>query len=107
MDAAIKFAVQKAALREMVNGNINIIPGHKGLLAQNGVAMMTVLVDRIFTISMVRPDGISQEQVNILVLGALSRNFVEKAIIGSTAEKILHDTSCDVLVMKHIAGSKT
>jgi nucleotide-binding universal stress UspA family protein len=29
---------------------------------------------------------------------------VEKAIIGSTAEKILHDTSCDVLVMKHIAG---
>lgn len=50
---------------------------------------------------------ISQEQVNILVLGALSRNFVEKAIIGSTAEKILHDTSCDVLVMKHIAGSKT
>ena len=49
---------------------------------------------------------IDQEKVNILVLGALSRNFVEKAIIGSTAEKILHDTHCDVLVMKHIAGKK-
>lgn len=48
---------------------------------------------------------IDQEQVNILVLGALSRNFVEKAIIGSTAEKILHDTRCDVLVMKHITGN--
>jgi len=31
----------------------------------------------------------------------LSRNVVESAIVGSTAEKILYDTPCDVLVMKH------
>lgn len=44
---------------------------------------------------------IRRERVNILVLGALSRNFVEHAIVGSTVEKILYDTPCDVLVMKN------
>lgn len=43
---------------------------------------------------------VKREKVNILVLGALSRNVVEQAIVGSTAEKILYDTPCDVLVMK-------
>jgi universal stress protein E len=43
-----------------------------------------------------------RERANVLVLGALSRNAVEHAIVGSTAEKILYDTPCDVLVMKQI-----
>ena len=75
------------------------------LLAEHGLQEDALCLKRgnlIRTLSQV----IRQEKVNILVLGALSRNFVEKAIIGSTAEKILHDTSCDVLVMKHITGSK-
>ena len=37
---------------------------------------------------------------NVLVIGALSRNFLERAIVGSTAEKILDDCPCDVLVIK-------
>jgi universal stress protein E len=37
---------------------------------------------------------------NILVIGALSRNFLERAIVGNTAEKILDDCPCDVLVVK-------
>jgi universal stress protein E len=45
---------------------------------------------------------IKKERGNILVLGALSRNFVERAIVGSTAEKILYDTPCDVLIMKNM-----
>ncbi|MDT8427556.1 MAG: universal stress protein [Pseudomonadales bacterium] len=44
---------------------------------------------------------IRKQQANILVLGALSRNFVERAIVGSTAERILYDTPCDVLVLKN------
>lgn len=44
---------------------------------------------------------IRKDRANILVLGALSRNVVESAIIGSTAEKILYDTPCDVLIMKY------
>jgi len=37
---------------------------------------------------------------NVLVIGALSRNIIERAIVGNTAEKILEDCPCDVLVMK-------
>lgn len=41
-----------------------------------------------------------QHNANILVVGALSRNIIERAIVGNTAEKILEDCSCDVLVLK-------
>lgn len=44
--------------------------------------------------------AVRRDRINILVLGALSRNVVEHAIVGSTAEKILYDTPCDVLIMK-------
>jgi len=37
---------------------------------------------------------------NALVIGALSRNVIERAIVGNTAEKILEDCPCDVLVLK-------
>ena len=37
---------------------------------------------------------------NILVIGALSRNVLERAIVGNTAEKILDDCPCDVLIIK-------
>lgn len=37
---------------------------------------------------------------NLLVIGALSRNKLERAVVGETAEKILEDCSCDVMVVK-------
>lgn len=37
---------------------------------------------------------------NILIIGALSRNVLERAIVGNTAEKILDDCPCDVLILK-------
>ncbi|MFK7864240.1 MAG: universal stress protein [Pseudohongiellaceae bacterium] len=37
---------------------------------------------------------------NLLVIGALSRNALERAIIGNTAEKILENSPCDILIMK-------
>ncbi|MDP1930348.1 MAG: universal stress protein [Gammaproteobacteria bacterium] len=49
--------------------------------------------------------SIKKNKANVLAIGALSRNMVERAIVGSTAEKILHDTPCDVLVMKNTAES--
>lgn len=39
-------------------------------------------------------------KANILVIGALSRNVLERAIVGNTAEKILDDCPCDVLILK-------
>jgi universal stress protein E len=40
------------------------------------------------------------QQANLLVIGALSRNVLERAIVGNTAERILEDSPCDVLVLK-------
>lgn len=44
---------------------------------------------------------LEKSSANILVIGALSRNVIERAIVGSTAEKILDDCPCDVLVIKN------
>lgn len=40
------------------------------------------------------------KQTNLLVIGALSRNVFERAIVGNTAERILEDCPCDILVLK-------
>lgn len=72
----------------------------KTLLGEHGLSEDQATLTRgdlIKTLS----QTIRTARANILVLGALSRNAVESAIIGSTAEKILYDTPCDVLIMKH------
>lgn len=51
--------------------------------------------------------AIKREHTNLLVLGALSRNVVERAIIGSTTERMLNDSRCDVLVMKSTGQQRT
>ncbi len=43
---------------------------------------------------------LNKSEANVLVVGALSRNFLERAIVGNTAEKILEDCPCDILVLK-------
>ena len=43
---------------------------------------------------------VEDSKANLLVMGALSRNVLERAIVGSTAEKILEDCPCDILVLK-------
>ncbi len=39
-------------------------------------------------------------RANLLIIGALSRNVLERAIVGNTAERILEGSPCDVLVLK-------
>ncbi len=43
---------------------------------------------------------LKQSEANLLVIGALSRNALERAIVGNTAEKILESCPCDILVTK-------
>lgn len=43
---------------------------------------------------------LDESQANLLVIGSLSRNAIERAIIGNTAEKILESCPCDILVVK-------
>jgi universal stress protein E len=44
---------------------------------------------------------LKEVNANLLVVGALSKNVVERAIVGNTAERILEDCPCDVLVIKN------
>ena len=43
---------------------------------------------------------LEKSDTNLLVIGALSRNIIERAIVGNTAEKILENCPCDILVLK-------
>ena len=45
-------------------------------------------------------DYIKSASINILVIGALSRTRIENYIVGSTAEKILDNAPCDILILK-------
>ena len=46
------------------------------------------------------PDLTSQLNADILVAGAVSRSGVARLFIGSTAEQILENATCDILVVK-------
>jgi len=70
------------------------------LLKQHDMTMDNVILTRGDLVRTLQ-HSIQREKTNILVLGALSRNFVERTIVGSTAEKMLYDTSCDVLAMRN------
>ena len=43
---------------------------------------------------------LDEANCNILVIGALSREGFDRFIIGSTAEKILENIQCDILILK-------
>jgi universal stress protein E len=43
---------------------------------------------------------LAKSEANLLVIGSLSRNAIERAVIGNTAEKILESCPCDILVVK-------
>lgn len=45
-------------------------------------------------------DYVQSVHSNMLIIGSLSRNVLERAIVGDTAQRILEDCPCDVLVMK-------
>lgn len=72
----------------------------RNLIAAHGLTDEHVTMTRGDLIKTLQ-QTIRKDRANMLVLGALSRNVVENAIVGSTAEKILYDTPCDVLIMKH------
>ena len=46
------------------------------------------------------PDFVADTGVNLLVMGAVSRSRLDSALIGHTAERLLDDVPCDVLVIK-------
>lgn len=43
---------------------------------------------------------VEQHQIDLLVMGAVSRSGLDNALLGHTAERLLDDVPCDVLVVK-------
>lgn len=46
------------------------------------------------------PEFIEQHAINLLIMGAVSRSRLDSAFIGHTAERLLDEAGCDVLVVK-------
>ncbi|QJD58774.1 universal stress protein [Pseudomonas sp. gcc21] len=46
------------------------------------------------------PEFIEKQAINLLVMGAVSRSRLDAALIGHTAERLLDEVPCDVLVIK-------
>ena len=46
------------------------------------------------------PAFIEKNGVNLLILGAISRSRIENALIGHTAERLLDEVPCDMLIVK-------
>lgn len=46
------------------------------------------------------PGLLAEIDAQLLIMGALSRNAVERFLIGSTAERLLDKVNCDVLIVK-------
>jgi universal stress protein E len=69
------------------------------LLSRVGIGLVAVRVSR-GTPSEVLPRFITDEAVDLLVMGALSRGRIGQLVIGTTAADVLHSVGCDVLVVK-------
>jgi nucleotide-binding universal stress UspA family protein len=51
-------------------------------------------------IEYVLPGYAREVQADVLVMGAISRSYPERALFGYTAEKVLDALDCDVLIVK-------
>lgn len=48
------------------------------------------------------PEFVRQQGIDLLLMGAVSRNPLESALVGHTAERVLEDVECDLLVLKAV-----
>jgi len=48
----------------------------------------------------VLPELLDRVAARALVLGALSRRWLEGFVVGNTAERLVHETTCDLLIVK-------
>ena len=53
------------------------------------------------------PAFVREQGIDLLVMGAVSRSQLDSAIIGNTAERVLEDVECDLLVLKPSAPDGT
>lgn len=71
----------------------------EGLAAKNGIPSKNChCCNRQITESL--PALVSALSASVVVMGAISRSLLDRILIGNTAEKVLDELECDVLVIK-------
>ena len=92
--------VQETALREAQHRGVDVVPAHEWELAEDGVAVVTVLIDRILAIGVVCPDGVGEVlQLGLrrparhlfLVFAVGAHHLLQKHNVGSTVAQALAD----------------
>ncbi|HBX35931.1 MAG TPA: hypothetical protein DEG76_00915, partial [Pseudohongiella sp.] len=93
-------AVQEATLREVYKRGVNVIPADKGQFTQNGIAVVTVLLNCVLAVGVMRPDSICQElhlrlvgpvSQTFAMQGMVANNFLEEHQVGITGAKMVAD----------------
>ena len=46
------------------------------------------------------PDFVRANDIDLLLMGAVARGHLDNALIGQTAERVLEEVECDLLVLK-------
>lgn len=46
------------------------------------------------------PELVSSHSIDILVMGTLARGFLDRLLVGSTVERVINRTACDLLLVK-------
>jgi universal stress protein E len=67
-------------------GKVQVAPGRRHLLSAHPINAIPPLARKI--------------RSDIVVMGAISRSGLKRLLIGNTAERLIDDLSCDVLVVK-------
>jgi universal stress protein E len=48
----------------------------------------------------VLPKLIDEQSIDVLVMGSLARGFIDRLLLGSSAERLLDQVSCDLMIVK-------
>jgi len=43
---------------------------------------------------------VAEQHIDLLLIGAIARGQLDNALIGNTAERVLEEVDCDLLVLK-------
>jgi universal stress protein E len=83
----------QSAYRESIDRRVRELARRHGVLKER-----TRVTDADVAESL--PQLVRAESAGIVVMGAVSRSFVKRAVVGHTAERLLDVLDCDVLIVK-------
>lgn len=87
-------SMQQTATGPACQCDIDVLPFCNGEFTEYGIAMMTSLIDRIFTVSMIRPDSVGEE-FHLVVIGPAGDRFTAAGVFPMDLLQ-QYDVRCDI-----------